>query len=566
MIVHLVTLVVLAAGKGTRMKSPRPKVLHLLAGRSMIDHVLAAAADLRPERVVVVLAPDMTEVAAAVARAPQPAVIVFQEPQLGTGHALMTARDHLPPRGDVLVLYADTPLLTLPTSPGCSRPDAPPTPPSRCSACGRPIPRGTAGSRSPEGELAAIVEERHADDGLRRDGCAMPESWRSTRPGSVCCWRPGAEDAEERVLPDRCGRARPRPRLVLRRHRDAVARGARRQLAGPARRGRGGASGPAAPGGDGRRRHSDRARDRVPGRRHPARSGRRDRAVRGVRARRPGGARRPHPAVLPPRGRRDRRGRPIGPFARLRPDTEIGAGARVGNFVEIKNATLEPGAKANHLSYLGDARVGAKANIGAGTITCNYDGFAKHRTDIGAGAFIGSNTALVAPVTVGEGAVIGAGSTINRDVPPGSLSIARGRQTDIPDGAARLRARRGCQDLALVRRRYRCVASLASSAGSRPLASCSMRCKRLEYRGYDSAGMATLVNGRIERRRAEGKLANLERVLEAEPLPGRRSASGTPAGRPTARRPATTRIRTRRAASPWCTTASSRTSRSCATS
>ena len=135
-------------------------------------------------------------------------------------------------------------------------------------------------------------------------------------------------------------------------------------------------------------------------------------------------------------------GAQIGPFARFRPGCEIGAGAKVGNFVEVKNATFEPGAKANHLSYIGDARVGAKANIGAGTITCNYDGFAKHRTDIGAGAFIGSNTALVAPVTIGDGAFVGAGSTINRDVPPGSLSIARGRQTDIADGAARLRARR----------------------------------------------------------------------------------------------------------------------------
>ena len=131
-------------------------------------------------------------------------------------------------------------------------------------------------------------------------------------------------------------------------------------------------------------------------------------------------------------------GAQIGPFARFRPKSEIGAGAKVGNFVEVKNATLEPGAKANHLSYIGDARVGAKANVGAGTITCNYDGFAKHRTDIGAGAFIGSNTALVAPVTIGEGAVVGAGSTISRDVPPGSLSIARGRQTDTPT------ARRGC--------------------------------------------------------------------------------------------------------------------------
>jgi bifunctional UDP-N-acetylglucosamine pyrophosphorylase/glucosamine-1-phosphate N-acetyltransferase len=135
-------------------------------------------------------------------------------------------------------------------------------------------------------------------------------------------------------------------------------------------------------------------------------------------------------------------GAEIGPFARLRPGAAIGERAKVGNFVEVKNATLEAGAKANHLSYIGDARVGARSNIGAGTITCNYDGTAKHRTEIGKGVFIGSNSALVAPVTIGDGAFVGAGSTINRDVPAGSLSIARGRQTDIPDGAARIRARR----------------------------------------------------------------------------------------------------------------------------
>jgi bifunctional UDP-N-acetylglucosamine pyrophosphorylase/glucosamine-1-phosphate N-acetyltransferase len=135
-------------------------------------------------------------------------------------------------------------------------------------------------------------------------------------------------------------------------------------------------------------------------------------------------------------------GAEIGPFTRIRPGAEIGERAKVGNFVEVKNATLEAGAKANHLSYIGDARVGSKSNIGAGTITCNYDGTAKHRTEIGKGVFIGSNAALVAPVTIGDGAFVGAGSTINRDVPAGSLSIARGRQTDIPDGAARIRARR----------------------------------------------------------------------------------------------------------------------------
>jgi bifunctional UDP-N-acetylglucosamine pyrophosphorylase/glucosamine-1-phosphate N-acetyltransferase len=131
----------------------------------------------------------------------------------------------------------------------------------------------------------------------------------------------------------------------------------------------------------------------------------------------------------------------VGPFARLRPGAAIGAGARVGNFVEIKNATLGAGAKANHLAYLGDAEIGAEANIGAGTITCNYDGLAKHRTEIGAGAFIGSNTALVAPVTVGAGAIVGAGSTITRDVPAGSVSTARGAQKDREGGAARLRER-----------------------------------------------------------------------------------------------------------------------------
>jgi bifunctional UDP-N-acetylglucosamine pyrophosphorylase/glucosamine-1-phosphate N-acetyltransferase len=129
----------------------------------------------------------------------------------------------------------------------------------------------------------------------------------------------------------------------------------------------------------------------------------------------------------------------VGPFARLRPGAVLGPGARVGNFVEVKNATLGAGAKANHLAYLGDAEVGAEANIGAGTITCNYDGLAKHRTEIGAGVFIGSNSALVAPVKVGAGAIVGAGSTITRDVAAGAVSVARGEQKDREGAAVRLR-------------------------------------------------------------------------------------------------------------------------------
>jgi bifunctional UDP-N-acetylglucosamine pyrophosphorylase / glucosamine-1-phosphate N-acetyltransferase len=118
----------------------------------------------------------------------------------------------------------------------------------------------------------------------------------------------------------------------------------------------------------------------------------------------------------------------VGPFARLRPGADIGANARIGNFVEIKQSAVEEGAKVNHLTYLGDARVGAKANIGAGTIVCNYDGFAKHKTDIGAGAFVGSNSALVAPVTIGDSAYIATGSVITKPVEAGALAIARGRQ------------------------------------------------------------------------------------------------------------------------------------------
>jgi bifunctional UDP-N-acetylglucosamine pyrophosphorylase/glucosamine-1-phosphate N-acetyltransferase len=135
----------------------------------------------------------------------------------------------------------------------------------------------------------------------------------------------------------------------------------------------------------------------------------------------------------------------LGPFARLRPGAVIGPDAHVGNFVEIKNAVIETGAKVNHLSYIGDARVGAKANIGAGTITCNYDGFFKSHTDIGAGAFIGSNTCLVAPVAIGDGAIVGAGSAIAKDVAPGALAVTRGPFTVREGWADGFRERRGAE-------------------------------------------------------------------------------------------------------------------------
>jgi bifunctional UDP-N-acetylglucosamine pyrophosphorylase/glucosamine-1-phosphate N-acetyltransferase len=139
-------------------------------------------------------------------------------------------------------------------------------------------------------------------------------------------------------------------------------------------------------------------------------------------------------------------GAEVGPYARLRPGAEVGERARVGNFVEVKNATLHAGAKANHLTYLGDAEVGEGANIGAGTITCNYDGIRKARTTIGAGAFIGSNTALVAPVTIGAGAMVGAGSTITQDVPADGLGLARAPQSNRPEVARRFREARAARE------------------------------------------------------------------------------------------------------------------------
>ena len=142
-------------------------------------------------------------------------------------------------------------------------------------------------------------------------------------------------------------------------------------------------------------------------------------------------------------GARVRAGARVGPFARLRPGADIGPDVHVGNFVEVKNATLERAARANHLAYIGDGRVGERANIGAGVIFCNYDGFNKQLTDVGKGAFVGSNAALVAPVTIGEGAYIGSGSVITDDVAPDALALARARQEQRQGWAARFRARMG---------------------------------------------------------------------------------------------------------------------------
>ena len=416
------TVIVLAAGKGTRMKSERPKVLHPLAGRAMIAHVLAAAAELAPDRALVVLAPGMDAVAAEVDRGPLPATVVLQEPQRGTGHAVMAARERLPASGDLLVLYGDTPLITG----GDAEPAA--RRPARADAAVAvlgmrpPDPSGYGRLALDDQGLGAIVEERHADPALRRDGAVQRRHHgHRRRPSRAAARRAGAEAAQERVLSDRHRSEHARRRgwactAVEGPWIEGVGVNSQTQLAeveasdpGAASRRAAMASGVTLIAPDTVFLAADtelaEGVEIAPY------------VVFGPGVRIAAGARILSFSHLV--GVRVGPGAEIGPFARLRPGAEIGERAKVGNFVEVKNAILEAGAKANHLSYIGDARVGAKSNIGAGTITCNYDGLAKYRTEIGAGVFIGSNSALVAPVTIGEGAFVGAGSTINRDVPPG---------------------------------------------------------------------------------------------------------------------------------------------------
>ena len=229
-------------------------------------------------------------------------------------------------------------------------------------------------------------------------------------------------------------------------------------------------------------------------------------------------------------------------------------------FRRSEESGLGAGAKANHLSYIGDASVGEKANIGAGTITCNYDGFGKYRTEIGAGAFIGSNSALVAPVVIGAGAIVGAGSVVTKNVAADELAIARGEQKGFAGWAARFG--RG-------NRRRRTRSNMCGIVGIVGREAVAQRLfdglKRFEYRGYDSAGICTVQGGEFERRRAEGKLDNLARVLAAAELHGD-TGLRILAGRHMARRRSTMPIRTSPGRWRWSTTASSRISSRCATS
>ena len=448
MIEGKLAVVVLAAGQGTRMKSDLPKVLHPVGGRPMIGHLLDTVAKLEPDRVVVVIGPGMDSVAAAVA----PHMTVVQTERLGTGHAVGRARAALAEfDGDVLVLYGDSPLITadtlrrlldvrrvaphpavavlgfFPTSGGeygrlvigkeglekiVEHRDATPEQRATLTLC-------NSGVMAIDGRRLFGFVDRLRNDNAKGEFYLTDIVGLARADGLPCGWVDGEEE-ELLGVNSRAEQALAEA-VAQRRMRDAAMDGGA-TLIDPAsvwfsydtRVGRDVTIGPNVvfgPGvvvGDG---------VTINGFCHMTGAVLEDGAV-------------------------------VGPFARLRPGAVIGPNAHIGNFVEVKKATVEAGAKVNHLSYVGDARIGAGANVGAGTITCNYDGFRKSFTDVGAGAFIGSNSSLVAPVRVGEGAVIGAGSVITKEVAPGALAVARGAQMELAGWADRFRARRQAEKAA----------------------------------------------------------------------------------------------------------------------
>ncbi|MGE0766010.1 MAG: bifunctional UDP-N-acetylglucosamine diphosphorylase/glucosamine-1-phosphate N-acetyltransferase GlmU [Hyphomicrobiaceae bacterium] len=446
---HPLLTIVLAAGKGTRMKSALPKVLHPIAGRPMVCHVLQAARAAGAGMSALVVGPGMERVARE-AREGHEAIEVFvQDQQLGTGHAVLSTRTLLERhRGDVMVVYGDTPLIGGATLRGLRavlddgagvavlgfRPSDP-------SGYGRLLTDDV-------GNLLAIREEKDASRaelavGLCNSGVM---AFRTPHLLSILDRISNGNAKGEYYLTDAVEIARgdglraavvecPEREVMGVNSRDQLAiaeaiwQQTRRQevmldgvtLTAPetvwfshdTRIGKDVVIEPNVffgPGVTVEDRVTIKANSHIQGFDQKSRAG----------------------VVI-------RSGAEIGPFARLRPGADVGPDVHIGNFVEVKNAKLEAGAKANHLAYIGDGRVGAGANIGAGTIFCNYDGYFKHETVIGAGAFIGSNSSLVAPVKVGEGAYVASGSVVTKNVSDNALAITRPEQAERPGWAAKFR-------------------------------------------------------------------------------------------------------------------------------
>jgi len=434
--------VILAAGQGTRMRSPTPKVLHKVGGRTLLDRAIDAAQALGCSRIVVVAGAHSPAVANhARARLGEEAVVI-QDPPLGTGHAVRAAERVLANfAGDVLVAYADTPLL-----------DAEAVAPlfeARARGADLAVLGFYAADPGAYGRL--ILGEGEALERIVEAKDASPEELQVAACNSGVLAGPAAllfqllsqvrnhNSKGEYYLTDVVGLARDRDLNVSAVFVDearVLGVNAQAELAAAesafqaARRAKALAEGVTMPAPDTVMFAFDTQLEPgvtvepyvvfAPG--VTVRAGAVIRAFSHLE-----GAEVEASAI-------------IGPYARLRPGAKIGVGAHVGNFVEIKQATLAEGAKVNHLSYIGDGSIGARTNVGAGTIFCNYDGFDKFYTHIGADAFIGSNTALVAPVRVGDGAMTGSGSVITHDVPDDALALGRGVQVDKPNWAARFRA------------------------------------------------------------------------------------------------------------------------------
>lgn len=428
-----IALVILAAGKGTRMNSDLPKVLHPIAHAPMLAHAMAAGAVLEPQRTVIIAGHGAEAVAARVAETDETAQVVIQAEQLGTGHAVAQARAALDGfDGDVVVLFGDTPFL---------RPD---TLDRMIAARGAHdlviLGFDTADPAArygrliiANGQLEKIVEYKDAtpeeraisfcNSGLMACDAAtlfelVAEIDNDNAQGEYYL-TDIVELAQARGLSVTAVKCDEAETLGINSRADLAAADAVFQARARAELMENGVTLMA----------PDTvylAFDTVIGR---------DTVIEpnvvfgpGVTVESGATIR----AFCHLEGCHVSRGATIGPFARLRPGAELAEEVHIGNFVEIKNAQVAEGAKINHLTYIGDAEIGARSNIGAGTITCNYDGVMKHRTVIGADAFIGSDTMLVAPVTVGDGAMTATGSVITRDIEPGALAVARTRQDNKP--------------------------------------------------------------------------------------------------------------------------------------
>ncbi|WP_068304233.1 bifunctional UDP-N-acetylglucosamine diphosphorylase/glucosamine-1-phosphate N-acetyltransferase GlmU [Pararhodobacter sp. CCB-MM2] len=433
-----VSLVILAAGLGSRMNSDLPKVLHPLGGAPLLAHALRTGAQLSPERVVVVTGHGAEAVAKA-ARAEDPEVhIAHQAEQLGTAHAVAQAREALGGfKGDAVILYGDTPFVRIETLEAMREARerhavvvlgfeaADPGRYGRLVMDGEQLERIVEYKDATEADRAitlcnsgvvcadamtlfelidGVGNENAAGEFYLTDIVAIARQ-KGLSVGAVRC-----DEAETLGINTRAELAAAEAAFQQRMRAEAFENGV--NLIAP--------------------ETIHFALDTVIGRDAvvgpnvvfgPGVTVETDATIR---------------AFCHLEGCHVSRGATVGPFARLRPDAYLAEHAHVGNFVEIKNANIEEGAKVNHLTYIGDADVGEGTNIGAGTITCNYDGVFKHRTVIGKNAFIGSNTMLVAPVKVGDRAMTGSGSVITQDVPAEALAIARARQDNKPGLAVRL--------------------------------------------------------------------------------------------------------------------------------